>query len=418
MPPGDADYLSRAEATRRLGVKPATLYTYVSRGWIRRIDDPSGRRSLYHAEDIDKVRARGAARTPSGVLASGALRYGEPIVPTSVTEITSEGPRYRSRLAVELVQRGTSFEATAELLWTGVLREAPRAWHWPALPAPFLVAMRGALARDPHADIHDLLAVAALTLGMAKGRPSARAGDAAVHAGDAMQLIAALTGCFGIRAPGHAYRAPEPGVPIAVALAQSLGLRETAGTIRLLDAALTLSADHELNPATFVARIAASSEVDLHSAVAAAICTDSGARIARACDRLEGLLRTPGRGAGGVAGMNDLETLGTQAGFSHPLYPRGDPRGAALLALVRAEAPRTKALVRIDALLASPGRHGMPPRIEMSLAVLSVALHMPARTVAGLYTLGRVAGWVAHMTEQRLAGFLIRPRAKYVGPTP
>jgi citrate synthase len=57
---------------------------------------------------------------------------------------------------------------------------------------------------------------------------------------------------------------------------------------------------------------------------------------------------------------------------------------------------------------------GTQPSIELGLVVLSRALQLPNRTACGLFALGRSAGWVAHVLEQRLAGFLIRPRAKFV----
>ena len=59
--------------------------------------------------------------------------------------------------------------------------------------------------------------------------------------------------------------------------------------------------------------------------------------------------------------------------------------------------------------------YNLKPRFETALVLLCTALRMPPGTAAGLYTLGRVAGWVAHIAEQRLAGYLIRPRAKF-GP--
>src|SRR5207237_7626602 len=80
-------FLTRAEAVDILAVKPATLYTYVSRGLIRRLPTPGQKHSLYYREDIERVRARHDARAAEGVIAAPAVRYGEPIVSTSVTEI-------------------------------------------------------------------------------------------------------------------------------------------------------------------------------------------------------------------------------------------------------------------------------------------------------------------------------------------
>ena len=60
-------------------------------------------------------------------------------------------------------------------------------------------------------------------------------------------------------------------------------------------------------------------------------------------------------------------------------------------------------------------RHKQYPRFELSLALLTTALRLPAGSAGGIYTLGRIAGWIAHISEQRLAGFLIRPRARFIG---
>ena len=54
-----ADYLTAAEAARRLGVKPATLYAYVSRGVLSRVRAPDGRASLFGAEEVERLARRG-----------------------------------------------------------------------------------------------------------------------------------------------------------------------------------------------------------------------------------------------------------------------------------------------------------------------------------------------------------------------
>lgn len=411
------DYLTRAEAVAHLDVKPATLYTYVSRGLIRRVRKPGTKRSLYYKEDVRKVRSRSEARSGEGVVAASAIRYGEPIVPTSVTEITAQGPRYRGRPAVDLVNSHVPFEVGAELLWTGLLRDEYRPWTYePILPEVLAIAQH--LGRvGSRANIHDHFAMLTLSLGMGRGSPHERINEIATPALAARQLIAALTGCFGLLSKRRAYRSPVPGESIAQAVATSLGVRPSPEVVRALDAALTLSADHELNPATFVARIAASSEVDLHSCVASAICTQSGARIARACDRLEAFFDDMTRRAPAQRGKDDGALGQATIGFNHPLYPDGDPRASCLLGIVSERNARSARLRGIQAFLDSAARRSkLHPRFEMALAVLAIALRLPRGSAAGLYTLGRIAGLVAHITEQRLAGFLIRPRAKFSAP--
>src|SRR3954465_9405960 len=98
------DYLSRAEALEILGIKPQTLYCYVSRGYIRSLPQPGGRSSYYSREDVERVRAKSVARSGHGPAAASAMRWGEPIIETAITEITDRGPRHRTKLAGDLAR--------------------------------------------------------------------------------------------------------------------------------------------------------------------------------------------------------------------------------------------------------------------------------------------------------------------------
>jgi len=59
-----------------------------------------------------------------------------------------------------------------------------------------------------------------------------------------------------------------------------------------------------------------------------------------------------------------------------------------------------------------------PPNVDSAAVVLRAALGMPPGAVAGLFAVGRAAGWVAHALEQVATGHLLRPRARYRGPLP
>src|SRR5438067_11190377 len=100
----ESEYMSAAEAARSLKVKPQTLYTYVSRGLIRSLAQLDQRSRLYYREDVEKMRARSEAR--HGASAEAAMRWGQPVVSTAITEITPDGPRYRGHAAVELARAG------------------------------------------------------------------------------------------------------------------------------------------------------------------------------------------------------------------------------------------------------------------------------------------------------------------------
>src|SRR6188768_2143380 len=89
------DWLSAREASQRLDIKLATLYAYASRGLITSTSRAGQRGRLYASEDIERLRVRHLARSGHGPVAAGALRFGEPVLETSISEITALGPRYR-----------------------------------------------------------------------------------------------------------------------------------------------------------------------------------------------------------------------------------------------------------------------------------------------------------------------------------
>jgi citrate synthase len=207
-----------------------------------------------------------------------------------------------------------------------------------------------------------------------------------------------------------AARAPAS---IAAATAAAFGVSGRRA-VAAIERALVVSADHELNASTFAARVAASAGADLYACMTAALATLSGPRHGGVCDRGEALAAEAGtpRHAREVvtARLGRGESV---PGFSHPFYPGGDPRGALLVATAHALAPRRRQLRVLTALAAA-----MPdaPTLDFGLVAVAAALDLPAGAAAALFALGRAAGWVAHVLEQRRDGVLLRPRARYVGP--
>ncbi|MDC0676049.1 helix-turn-helix domain-containing protein, partial [Nannocystis radixulma] len=122
-----AEFVSGKEAAALLGVKRETLYAYASRGLVRSEPGGAGRERRYSRDDLERLKARRDARSGHGPVAAGALRWGEPVLESALTAIEAAGPRYRGRPAVELAE-ATSFEAVAELLWSGVLPEQAPRW--------------------------------------------------------------------------------------------------------------------------------------------------------------------------------------------------------------------------------------------------------------------------------------------------
>lgn len=101
-------------------------------------------------------------------------------------------------------------------------------------------------------------------------------------------------------------------------------------------------------------------------------------------------------------------------GFMHPLYPQGDPRAVALIDLARQTGPGSPqaelACRFVETLQQELGLH---PNIEIGLVVLGLAWGLPPRTANALWGIGRTAGWIAHVLEQRQAGIALRPRGQF-----
>jgi citrate synthase len=411
------DFLSASEAVEMLGIRKQTLYAYVSRGFVRSIGTGRSRERHYAREDLERIRARSKAQSSPEALAASTLNLGHPVVPTSVTEITPEGPRYRGRLALDLARQGAAFEQVAELLWTGLWHEAERPWSQVQAPPHLAGWLRQLPDSTGRHQLLELFSLVVMRLAMGRGPLkdrliSGRPLDVA------REVIVSLVGCFGLLSAAGTYQSVKPGRSVAQALLETLGSAPTPQDCALLNATLVLLADHELSPGTFSARIAASSGSSMHSCIAAAIATSSGMEIGRRYDRIDHFLSQAPRGGNLLEqARSQLQQRQELPGFGHPLYPHGDPRATHLLGLVAARKNKPAAVKNLLALVEQLNTlHGLHPRHELAVLAVCKALKLPAGAPAALFVLARVSGWVAHILEQRLTSTMIRPRARFVPP--
>jgi len=102
-------------------------------------------------------------------------------------------------------------------------------------------------------------------------------------------------------------------------------------------------------------------------------------------------------------------------GFGHPLYPHGDPRASPLLAHAEAIAPAGTLRLHRAVIRAAAGLGLGTPNVDFALVSIADALGLSAGSAILIFAVGRTAGWIAHALEQREAGYMLRPRARFTG---
>lgn len=403
----DQRWVDATSAAAHLGISVRSLYAYVSRGQVRSVAAEQGRPRLYAFADLERLRVRRDARAGHGAVAAGALRWGEPVLDSAITAITPRGPAYRGKLAVDLAAAGTPYENVAELLWAGYLPDRRIDWPRGTIPHAQLARLVGADARTPLDVMPLLLPIAALA---DRERDDLRP-DALIACGRRLipLLAAALAPGFVAAAVTRALGASS----VAQIAARAIGLPDDLAPV--INSVLVLVADHELNASSFTARIAASTDAGPYACVAAALATMSGPKHGSACEPVARFAAEVGSPDAARAAVRTLRRRGeVPPGFGHPIYPAGDPRAVPLLeAAARLPSAGTRQARTLFAIV--DATTGAAPNCDVGLAALVAALGAPAATGTGLFAVARAAGWLAHAIEQRAAGFVLRPRARYTG---
>ncbi|WP_414471806.1 citrate synthase/methylcitrate synthase [Microvirga sp. M2] len=200
-----------------------------------------------------------------------------------------------------------------------------------------------------------------------------------------------------------------------------------AGRSRGLDAYLVTVIDHGLNASTFAARVVASTDAGLLSAVVAGLCALKGPLHGGAPGPVLDMLDEIGTVENAEAWLDDAMARGERLmGFGHRVYRVRDPRADVLKAaaarlrgddnrIAFAEAVEQAALRVLQR--RKPGRR-LDTNVEFYTAILLDSLGVPREGFTPLFAAGRTAGWVAHAVEQEHAGRIIRPQSRYVGPWP
>ncbi|MFG2718408.1 citrate/2-methylcitrate synthase [Streptomyces sp. NPDC048416] len=401
--------LTTREAAQRLGVKPETVYAYVSRGQLSSERAPGGRGSTFDAREVDALAGRGSRREPGTGGASGAS--GELSFRTGITLIDKDRYYFRGVDAVELAT-AYGFEDVAEWVWTGEPAHGSRF----TAPQQFLDAARLAVDALPvHSSSMDRLRVAAVATAAADPLRFDLDPSAVLACG--RMLIPTLVGAL----PTVGQHRSGEG-----RLARQLWQRLTSqlpdeASIRLLDTALALLIDHDLAASTLAARIAASARAHPYAVVSAGLGVLEGPLHGAASGLAHRTLaEVLERGGAAPVVADHLRSGRRVPGLGHRLYPGEDPRATALFALLGAIPQAADALAAARDVVDTTARHtALHANVDLALAVMSVAFGMPAEAGETVFAVARTAGWLAHALEEYAERPLrMRPSGHYTGPRP
>ncbi len=195
--------------------------------------------------------------------------------------------------------------------------------------------------------------------------------------------------------------------------------------VKAIDAYWISAAEHGMNASTFTARVIASTGADVSAALSGAVGALSGPLHGGAPSRVLHMLDEVEQQGDAERYVKDLLDRGERLmGFGHRVYRAEDPRARVLRRTARelgsarvevAEALEQAALAELQA--RKPDRV-LATNVEFWSAVVLDYADVPPNLFTPLFSCARVAGWAAHILEQKREGRLIRPTANYVGPGP
>lgn len=346
---------------------------------------------------------------------------------SSICSIIDDMLTYRGYSIDELTEKAVCFEEIVWLLWHGELPTDAQLAEFKkeignsaALPQPVVELLRGF---PKNANPMDVLRTAVSALGIYD--PQAESNDAAANLAKAIRLqgqIPTIVAAFERLRQGKEPVAPKAGVTLAHNfLFMMSGQEPDEISVKAMEQALILHADHEFNASTFCARQTASTLSDMHSCITSAI----------------GTLKGPLHGGANTAVMKMLTEIGTVEnaepwildaldkkkkvmGFGHRVYENGDPRAKHLrkmseeLGRIKGDMSWYEMSIKVDEVVKR--EKGLLTNVDFYSASTYHYMGIPGDQFTPIFAISRLSGWAAHVMEQLANNRLIRPRAEYIGP--
>jgi citrate synthase len=383
------DVISVAEAAAQLGIKPATVYAYISRGLLSSARLPHDRRSWLSRAEVEEFSGRRGARS----LAAPAVLHEqerEGADRSTVGWLHDDRLYYRGADAAELAMT-LAYDEVAELLWSG--ERGPGQLRQPSCQQR--ASIRQAQDAMPDTSLPmDRLKVTVMLLGAADlfrydlSRPSV------------LSAARTLAPAFVEALPGSR-RATGGGITGRL-WARLTGTDPSSEQLRLLSATLILLADHGIGPSTRAAREAAALEADPYSVVLAGMSVASG------------LLLGGGSSVAVQSWLGEIDSVDSVSrvlgdrlvrgdrvtGFGQPRYRGPDQRAELLLGLLAASQGDEDRQRIVRTVIASVyERRGLAPNVEFALGALCFVHDMPRGAGEAIFVIARTAGWIAHAIE-------------------
>lgn len=199
------------------------------------------------------------------------------------------------------------------------------------------------------------------------------------------------------------------------------GRAPSALYVKAMNVSLILYAEHEFNASTFTARTITSTKADIYSAITGAIGALRGPLHGGANEAAMELIEKFSNPADAVAGVKQMMVnKDLIMGFGHRVYTEADPRNVVIKAWSKklaADAGNTTLYPVSEAIekLMWDEKH-LFPNLDFYSASVYHFMGIPTPMFTPIFVMSRVAGWAAHIMEQRANNKLIRPSADYTGP--
>lgn len=364
---------------------------------------------------------------PAGAVVSEGLR-GVVAASSSIGDVNGEkGELIYQGLSIHDLADNSTFEEVVFLLWNGRLpkraeldqlkRDIAASYQ---LPAQLMAFMRGFPAE---AEPMDALRTAVSALGFYDQESSDLSRE------NSIKVATRLTARFSpiVAALDRLRKGLEPIEPkadlnIATNFLYMLkGEMPSEQDAHVLDVALILQADHELNASTFTARVVAGTLADMYSAVTAALGALSGPLHGGANTNVMKMLLEIGSVDRAESYIKDaLAKKKKIMGFGHAVYRVEDPRATHLRRFAKEMGERKgeskwyDITARVEEVMLR--EKGLHPNVDCYSASTYYMMGIPLDLFTPIFAISRISGWTGHILEQYADNKLIRPRAEYVGP--